>query len=59
MKKYIVLFTALATAAELSLNEFSLQNAVETAWTFATVGQADGPLFAVLSRVSVQMDGFS
>ena len=44
------LFMALAREAERNLGDFNLQVLTNTAWAFATLGQADAQLFMVLAR---------
>ena len=46
------LFKALAKMAEQRLDEFNVQNLVNTAWAFATVGQQDVQLFKALARMA-------
>ena len=43
------LFTAVAEEAERRLSEFNPQNLANTAWAFATLGQADTRLFTALA----------
>ena len=46
----VVLFAALARAAERRLGEFNAQELANTAWAFATADQPDALLFAALAR---------
>ena len=46
------LFTALATASEQRLRDFSAQNVSNTMWAFATADHFDERLFAALVRAA-------
>ena len=48
----VLLFAALARAAERHLGEFNAQNRANMAWAFATAIQLDALLFAALARVA-------
>ena len=48
------LFTALATAAEQRVREFSEQDYANLAWAFATMNQSDEKLFTLLARAAEQ-----
>jgi len=54
------LFAELATAAELLVSNFNLQELTNTAWAFATADQHDASLFAALAAFAKQnMEDFS
>jgi len=48
------LFASLARAAERLMDDFKKDELSNIAWSFATVGRLDGPLFAVLAREAQQ-----
>ena len=47
----------LAREAEQRLGDFYPQNLANTAWAFATLGQADAQLFTLLAREAEQCVG--
>ena len=48
----VMLFTILAQAAGRQMSESKPQELANTAWSFATVGQLEGKLFAALARAA-------
>ncbi len=54
------LFAALARTAGPRLSEFTAQELANTAWAFATAGQADEPLFVAFAKaVELRLDQFN
>ena len=49
------LFGALARSAEQRVRDFNAHDLANTAWAFATVGQADEQLFAALAKVAKRL----
>ena len=48
----VLLFAALATAAERRMGDFKAQNLANTAWAFVTASQSDALLFKALAKVA-------
>ena len=53
----VMVFTALATAAERHVDDFNAQELANTAWAFATASHVDAELFTALARAVQQRLG--